>query len=96
MHGQYKIPGGKLVVVDLELDQGRLHQVQVSGDFFIEPDSALALINQALQGQPADAGHAAFSAAVQATLPADVQLYGISADGVAVAVQRALGSGDAA
>lgn len=96
MHGQYKIPGGKLVVVDLELDQGRLHQVQVSGDFFIEPDSALALINQALQGQQADAGHAAFSAAVQAALPADVQLYGISADGVAVAVQRALGLGDAA
>jgi hypothetical protein len=93
MQGQYKIPGGKLVVVDLELDQGRLHRVQVSGDFFIEPDSALAVINQALEGQAANAGQATFAAAIDAALPAGVQLYGISADGVAVAVQRALDSG---
>lgn len=93
MHGEYKVPGGKLVVVDLQVMQGRLQQVQVSGDFFIEPDSALGLIDRALEGLPAAAGHAAFSAAVSAALSADVQLYGISADGVAVAVQRALDSG---
>ncbi|MGN0858005.1 MAG: biotin--protein ligase [Stenotrophomonas sp.] len=94
MHGEYKVPGGKLVVVDLQVMQGRLQQVQVSGDFFIEPDSALALIDRALEGLPTAAGHAAFSAAVSAALPTDVQLYGISADGVAVAVQRALDSGE--
>lgn len=96
MHGEYKVPGGKLVVVDLQVAQGRLQQVQVSGDFFIEPDSALALIDRALEGLPADAGQATFSAAVSAALPADVQLYGISADGVAVAVQRALDNGASA
>lgn len=96
MHGEYKVPGGKLVVVDLQVAQRRLQQVQVSGDFFIEPDSALALIDRALEGLPADAGHATFSAAVSAALPADVQLYGISADGVAVAVQRALDNGASA
>ena len=94
MHGEYKVPGGKLVVVDLQVMQGRLQQVQVSGDFFIEPDSALGLIDRALEGLPTDAGHAAFSAAVSAALAADVQLYGISAEGVAVAVQRALDNGE--
>ena len=93
MHGEYKVPGGKLVVVDLAIARGRLQQVQVSGDFFIEPDSALALIDQALEGMPTDAGQAGFSAAVSAALPPAVQLYGISADGVAVAVQRALDNG---
>ena len=40
-HGEYKVPGGKLVVVDLQEHDGRLAHVQVAGDFFLEPDSAL-------------------------------------------------------
>lgn len=96
MHGEYKIPGGKLVVVDLEVDNGRLAQVQVSGDFFIEPDSALAAINAALQGLPAASSAGQLAAAVTAGLPAGTQLYGISAEGVAVALQRALGRAEGA
>ena len=53
MHGEYKVPGGKLVVVDLELEGGRIAQVQVSGDFFLEPDTALEAINAAVRGLPA-------------------------------------------
>lgn len=55
MHGEYKMPGGKLIVVDLDLVDGCLAQVQVSGDFFLEPDDALHAIDAALEGQPADA-----------------------------------------
>ena len=57
-HGEYKIPGGKLVVVDLYIVQGRLRNVQLSGDFFLEPDSALTMIDIALEGLPANAGSA--------------------------------------
>lgn len=92
MHGEYKVPGGKLVVVDLTVNEGRLAQVQVSGDFFIEPDTALEQINQALQGLAADSSEQAISAAITAGLPPRVQLYGITAEGVAVAVRRALAS----
>ena len=46
-HGEYKVPGGKLVVVDLQEHDGRLTHVQVAGDFFLEPDSALDDIRQA-------------------------------------------------
>jgi hypothetical protein len=92
MHGEYKVPGGKLVVVDLAVNDGRLARVQVSGDFFIEPDSALEQINQALEGLPADSSEQAMSTAIAAALPPQVQLYGLSAEGVAVAVQRALAS----
>lgn len=93
MHGEYKVPGGKLVVVDLQVQQSRLHAVQVSGDFFIEPDSALATINQALEGLPADAGQTLIVPALQAALTPDVQLYGITVEGVAIAVERALAQG---
>ena len=81
MHGEYKVPGGKLVVVDLDLDLelegGRIAQVQVSGDFFLEPDTALEAINAAVRGLPADADAARISAAVQAGL--DTLLHPLAA-----------------
>ena len=90
MHGEYKMPGGKLVVVDLKLDQGALAGVQVSGDFFLEPDTALDAINQALNGRPATSTEAELSAAIDAALGSGVQMYGVSSQAIAVAVRRAL------
>ncbi len=90
MHGEYKMPGGKLVVIDLELRNGRLADVQLSGDFFLEPDSALEVINHALEGQPEQADETALAARVRAVLGADVMMYGLSPEAIAVAVRRAL------
>ncbi|MBU6421619.1 MAG: biotin--protein ligase [Gammaproteobacteria bacterium] len=91
MHGEYKMPGGKLVVADLEVRDGRLSQVQVSGDFFLEPESALEWIDNALNGQPADSDEQALAAHLKAALGERVSMYGISETAVARAVQRALG-----
>ncbi|WP_266169430.1 biotin--protein ligase [Dyella subtropica] len=93
MHGEYKMPGGKLVVIDLEVHVGHLRQVQVSGDFFLEPDSALHSINAALEGQPATADEATLANVIQQALAADVLMYGISPEAIAVAVRRALHQG---
>lgn len=90
MHGEYKMPGGKLVVADVAVAAGRLAKVQISGDFFLEPDSALDTINGALTGLPADSSEPAIAQAVRAALGPGVALYGISANAVAVAVLRAL------
>lgn len=89
LHGEYKVPGGKLVVVDLELHEGRLRQVRVSGDFFLEPDTTLARIDAALEGLAADVGATGFTVAVAAALEG-AQSFGIDAEGVATAVLRAL------
>lgn len=89
-HGEYKVHGGKLVVADLEVADGRLAQVSISGDFFLEPDEALEYINSALEGTSADSTHAEFSAAIAEALPADAVLFGFSPEAVAVAVRRAL------
>jgi hypothetical protein len=90
MHGEFKMPGGKLVVADLNLRDGRLADVQMSGDFFLEPDSALDTINRVLEGQSADADEAELSAALRQALGADVMMYGISPEAIAVAVRRAV------
>jgi lipoate-protein ligase A len=89
-HGEYKVPGGKLVVVDFDVDNGHLANVSVSGDFFLEPDEALLDINQALTGLSAEAGAADIASAVNAGLREDAVLFGFSAAAVAVAVRRAL------
>ncbi|MGQ7295425.1 lipoate--protein ligase family protein [Quadrisphaera sp. KR29] len=97
MHGEYKVPGGKLVVVDLEVtgpDEagagGVLRDVRVSGDFFLEPDDALEAIDAALEGLPADTEAADLAARVRAALPPGAALVGITPEAVAVVVRRAL------
>ncbi len=90
MHGEYKMPGGKLVVIDLAVRDGRLADVQLSGDFFLEPDSALHTINAALDGQPQHASETELAATLQQALASDVMMYGISAQAIAVAVRRAV------
>lgn len=95
-HGEYKMPGGKLVVVDLTVEEGRLARVQVSGDFFLEPDSALARIDAALCGASAALDQSAFAERIQAALTEDVSMYGVSPEAIAVALRRALDAGDSA
>ena len=93
MHGEYKMPGGKLVVADLDVHAGQLRQVQISGDFFLEPADALRRINAALEGLSAFAGEAELAHAVQHALSSDVLMYGVSPEAIAVAVRRALHEG---
>lgn len=91
MHGEYKVPGGKLVVADVEVQNDCLSQVSISGDFFLEPDSALTCINEALTGLPSSASHKTLSTAISEALDDDVVMFGFSAEAVATAVRRALG-----
>lgn len=56
MHGERKVRGGKLVVIDAEVADGRLENVVLSGDFFLEPDEALGWLTAALQGVSVAAG----------------------------------------
>lgn len=90
MHGEYKVPGGKLVVVDLENQDGVLRGVRVAGDFFLEPDEAITAIDEALEGAPADTDATGLASRIEAALPEGTVMYGITAEGVAVAVRRAL------
>jgi lipoate-protein ligase A len=90
MHGEFKVPGGKLVVVDLDVADGKLTDVRVSGDFFLEPDEALPAIDAALTGLPVTSESAQLAAAVTAALPEGAVLLGFSAEAVATTVRRAL------
>ena len=90
MHGEYKVPGGKLVVVDLEERDGRIADFHLAGDFFLEPDTALADIDAAVTGLPVESDVATIAAAVRAALPEGAQLLGFTPESVGTAVRRAL------
>ena len=91
MRGEYKVRGGKLVAVDIEVLDGRLAHAHVSGDFFLEPDSALEDIDAALNGMPADSSAKALAGAIEAALDDQVALIGFTPEAVGIAVRRALG-----
>ncbi len=90
MHGEYKVPGGKLVVVDLEVVDGAIRGFHLAGDFFLEPDDALASIDAAVDGLPETSDASAIAAAIRAALPGDVLMLGFSPEAVAVAIRRSL------
>jgi len=90
MHGEFKVPGGKLVVVDLEVVDGRISDFHLAGDFFLEPDDALLDINAAVNGLPDTADVAQIAAAVRGALPEGAQLLGFTPESVGTAVRRAL------
>jgi lipoate---protein ligase len=90
VHGEFKVPSGKLVVIDLEVVDGALRDVRLSGDFFLEPDEALAAIDQALTGAPATSTAAELTQRVVAALPPGTSMYGFGPADVATAVRRAL------
>jgi lipoate-protein ligase A len=94
VHGEYKVPGGKLVAVDLDVVDGFLRDVSVSGDFFLEPDEALEVLSGALVGLPHDASFSVLTQTVSEALRwfhEPVTLVGFDARAVATAVRRALG-----
>lgn len=88
--GEYKVPDGKLVVAEVEEADGVLSRVQISGDFFLEPDEALGDIDAALRGLPVDTRMSTIVERIEAAT-ADAAMIGFSPRAVAIAVRRALG-----
>ncbi len=78
------------MVADLEVRDGRLSGVRISGDFFLEPPEALTQITQALEDVPADLEEEALAARVRDDLEAGVEMVGFSPESVAMAVRKAL------
>lgn len=91
MHGEYKVPSGKLVVADVDVADGYIKNAQISGDFFLEPEEALGSICTSLSGKSTDSTVQELASAIKDALPEDAQLFGFSPEAVAIAVRRAMG-----
>ena len=47
---EYKVPGGKLVAAEAEMEGGRISRVKITGDFFMHPEAEIARLESALIG----------------------------------------------
>jgi lipoate-protein ligase A len=90
VHGEYKVPGGKLVVIDAEREGDRLSRTVLSGDFFLEPDEAHAALTAVLQDLPVDIGLDELTARLTEASAGAVML-GFAPRDIALTVLRALG-----
>ncbi len=88
--GEFKTPGGKLIAVELDVVDGELRNVVVTGDFFLYPEEALPILAGALEKSPATLDEAGYAARVRTALNAGAELVGSSPEALAVAVLRAL------
>ncbi len=50
----YKVPGGKLLRVSLEIENNTIKDIRITGDFFIHPENGIHLIENALKGADRD------------------------------------------
>lgn len=90
MHGEYKTPGGKLVVVDFDVIEGRLRNVTISGDFFLYPEEEFSALTNALDGVDADLDDESFAERIRMDLQPGTELLGTSPEAIATAVRRGL------
>jgi len=52
---EYKVPGGKLLRAKVEDRDGRISFLQITGDFFLLPETDLEVLENKLIGYPVDA-----------------------------------------
>ncbi|MEJ7839938.1 MAG: biotin--protein ligase [Thermomicrobiales bacterium] len=90
MHGEYKTPGGKLVVVDFDVVSRRLANVRVTGDFFVYPEESYPSLQESLDGMLTGTSESAIAELVRKAIPNDTELLGTSPQGIAIAIRRAL------
>jgi lipoate-protein ligase A len=88
--GVYKVPGGKLVAVEFAVLDNRLHEVVVTGDFFLYPEEALPVLAFAIEGAPVPLDREALTARIASAIPEDVELVGATPEALAIAVERGL------
>jgi hypothetical protein len=47
----YKVPEGKLLRIEAQVDDFTIQTIKITGDFFVHPESDLLKIEKALQGK---------------------------------------------
>jgi hypothetical protein len=87
LHGKHveKIPGGKLLKLELDYDCGIISSLSIRGDFFAHPEDGFDRVEESLRDITLDDLEAAMTTALECE---GVTLYGISSGDVAQAARR--------
>ncbi len=86
-HVDYKVPGGKLIRIDIVLEGMMIKRIMITGDFFIHPEGALERIEEALAGTEVTEADGVIGNAVSRE---SAMLVGFSAKDLADAIRMCL------
>jgi len=89
MRWEEKIPGGKLVCVEVTADGETVAKVRISGDFFLHPEEKIDEIERSVEGLPLSSGEAEIKARIEAVLE-KAELVGVSAGDLARMFRKAV------
>jgi lipoate---protein ligase len=85
IENEYKVPGGKLIRIRATIVDGRITMIEIHGDFFLHPESALELIEDELIGARLDE----VAARINRTLAAQsAQLIGCAPEDIESMIRR--------
>ena len=54
LEANYKVPGGKLIKVKLDVLSDKIEHVRILGDFFLHPEETILAIEESLTGSKKD------------------------------------------
>jgi len=78
----YKVAGGKLLRVCLDVHAGAIAAIRITGDFFMHPEEAIETLEQMLVGVAWE--ESALRGAVRAFFATNVQVGGAAVDDLSI------------
>ncbi len=89
MRCEEKVPGGKLVCLELWQEGGRITRALISGDFFLHPEERISDLESSLAGLPLSASEGEIASRLKAALGGAL-LIGFSPEDIARMFRRAV------
>jgi len=89
----YKIPDGKLVKIELDFTGSKINSVKINGDFFLYPENGIESIEKSLSKVFLDK-ESIINAVDYSVKKNSLELFGITAEGIADAILLAKGASD--
>jgi len=87
----HKVPEGKLVKIKVETEDEEVYEVEIRGDFFLEPPEKLSELEEKLEEADIDSSKSEIAEKLNEI---DAELIGFSTSDVAEAFQKAIKEGD--
>jgi lipoate-protein ligase A len=85
----YKVVGGKLLRVRLQVEHNIIQSIRITGDFFMHPEPAIEQLERQLIGIQCNAQ--ALSAILQQFFERDIEIVGASAEDFVTVIMKAYG-----
>lgn len=87
----HKVPDGKMVNIKVETEDNQVFEVEIRGDFFLEPPEKLGELEEKLRGLEIKSSKDEICERLDSI---DADLIGFSTEDIAEAFQKAVGARD--